>query len=220
MEMTLFPYTSVQVTERWLRDTWIYAKASSVEISALGSAEIVGSKIRLSQPLHWLAQEGSMGHTELDMGAVADAITDMVQSGLDPTMIRVWYHTHPKMAVFMSMTDMATIEHLSHMMKPVVGVCANDKGQLCWHITENTKSVTWEQTIPYDAPTEEEISSAKIVLKKYVTEVPTFAGKFFPGFMGSYSLCSEKRGRVWCNLKHGHSGKCCFRGKNSWVEEL
>lgn len=207
MEMPLFPYAALQVSDQWLRNAWIYAKASSVEISAIGCAEIVGGKIRVSQPLHWLTQEGSAGHTRLDMTAVADVVADMVQSGHDPTMIRVWYHTHPKMSVFMSKIDMDTIhDDLARMMTPVVAVCANNKGELYWHITENERSVSWEQVLTCDAPTKEEIQAAKTILAKYVTEI-----SLFQEGIGYNSLCTHRQGLIWCDRKLGHAGECRFR---------
>lgn len=213
MDMVLFPYRKLHVASAWLRNAWIYAKSSHVEISAIGTAQVQGDLLTITKPLHWLEQEGSTGHTELDMDAVAATLTDMVSGGIDPSEVRVWYHTHPKMQVFMSLTDKKTIKDLGRMMRPVVAVCANDVGSLFWEISEDNHNVTWEQQLLIDPPTAEEIKEARVLLKKYVTEVTPVWGS--TGYRG---LCSQMKFGTFCCKSYNHKGPCSFTSyKSSWV---
>ena len=195
---------SITTSLELLRKLWTWTMASDIEISALGDATILGDSLNVTNRTYLLKQEGSFGHTEIDGIAVADCINSQIMAGNDPSNIRFHFHTHPKMSVFFSETDMGNVETLHQSMPIVIAGIFNEKGDTRWGLMQHGIWLEWElnisKVVPH--PDFEEIQSAKALLSRYVSKkAHSFKYKH---------LCTKRQGKDWCAYASGHVGTCSF----------
>lgn len=86
-----------------------YVRQASGEISGLGIVAVVADGLEV---VHWhlLPQRSGQASTDIDQGAVADLLADIVEVGGDTAYLKVHWHSHGQMGVFWSTTDNKTAE--------------------------------------------------------------------------------------------------------------
>lgn len=90
-----------------------YVYSTADEICCLGAVKREGERFRIER-FYLVPQTGSLGHTELDQGAVAALVEALIAQGKaeEAHSLRCWAHSHPGMDVFWSETDEATCKRL------------------------------------------------------------------------------------------------------------
>ncbi|HSC69863.1 MAG TPA: hypothetical protein VLH58_00825 [Candidatus Methylomirabilis sp.] len=89
----------------------LYIDLCPFEVSGLGTVEPLGNDLLVKQ-VFLIRQRASDSDTELDSQAVADLLVEFLQSGGDPSTLRLWWHSHGDRPIFWSETDENTITSL------------------------------------------------------------------------------------------------------------
>jgi hypothetical protein len=104
----------------------IYIEAANGEISGLGVVEQAGTNF-LIRDVYLFAQTCSPVSTVLAPDDIANFLLQTVQQGLDPSELKLWWHSHDRMNVFWSQTDDETAASFGNgWMLSVVGNKAGD----------------------------------------------------------------------------------------------
>lgn len=103
---------SVVVTEAAWKAMQRYVQLCDHEISGLGTVIRDGDRLVVEE-VFLLEQEVSASTTDLDPLALAGFVTQWVQAGRDPAVLRFWWHSHVRMPTFWSSVDLATINSLA-----------------------------------------------------------------------------------------------------------
>lgn len=104
-----------------------YIQLTTNEISGLGLVEPWAGDL-LIRDVFILEQECSASETELDEKALTDFLVECVKQDLDPTTVRLWWHSHANMGTFWSSQDTSTIAKLRNdgWLLSIVGNRARD----------------------------------------------------------------------------------------------
>lgn len=86
-----------------------WALATDSETSGMGLLEPDGADLRVAR-LFLLPQAGNEVETELDPAALAGLVGELVDGGIDPGELRLWWHSHARETPFWSGLDEHTIE--------------------------------------------------------------------------------------------------------------
>jgi len=91
-----------------------YVNAVDTEISGLGKIisieDFEGDITFAIEDVKIFEQVVSGGNTEVDKKALACFYDDLIQAGEDPSLWKLWWHSHAQMGTFWSETDENTIE--------------------------------------------------------------------------------------------------------------
>lgn len=88
-------------------DAWV--GMSPGEVSGLGQVRVVKKGLFLIEDVFLLKQTCTGSHTVLNSEAIAALMMEMIQSGVDMSLLRLWWHSHADFAVSWSPTDNNTI---------------------------------------------------------------------------------------------------------------
>lgn len=103
---TRFP--RVYITEEAKKRLDLYVKfAPAGEISGLGCVEPKAGDLLITD-LFLFKQVSGPATTELDGEAVSNFLVEAITNGIDPSDLKLWWHSHGEMSVFWSGTDQAT----------------------------------------------------------------------------------------------------------------
>jgi hypothetical protein len=86
-----------------------WALATDSETSGMGLLSADGADLRVAR-LFLLPQAGNEVETELDPAALAGLVGELVDDGIDPGGLRLWWHSHARETPFWSGLDEHTIE--------------------------------------------------------------------------------------------------------------
>jgi hypothetical protein len=98
-----------------------YIRLCNLEISGLGIVTKLGVDL-LVEDVFIFPQEVSAAHTDLDSGAIAMFLTELITKGVETKDIKLWWHSHAGGCSFWSHTDEDTIDKLGNSwMLSIVG---------------------------------------------------------------------------------------------------
>ncbi len=86
-----------------------YVMLAKGEISGMGIVRNIRRGVLLIEDLYIFEQECTMADTILNRRKIGEFVTDMIIAGKDPSVLRLWWHSHANMDVFWSVTDDGTI---------------------------------------------------------------------------------------------------------------
>lgn len=89
-----------------------YIDRCPMEVGGLGTVERIGGKLVVGE-VFLLAQDVSPASTVLDPAAVARFVTEWVNAGRDPSLLRFWWHSHATFDTEWSHIDYATMDLLT-----------------------------------------------------------------------------------------------------------
>ncbi len=107
------------------------------------------------EDIHLLEQQSGAADTVLDDTSVGEYLCEMAESGLDISLVKLWWHSHGELKVFWSVTDEACIERLASSSY-LVSIVTNKAGDMLarvdiyrpFHVT--VKEVATEVDYPID----------------------------------------------------------------------
>jgi hypothetical protein len=85
----------------------LYIKHTDSEVSGLGTVAVIENNF-LIKDIYLFEQECTGSDTDLSQEDVAKLILESVRLGLDPSGLKLWWHSHVNMSTFWSPTDKAT----------------------------------------------------------------------------------------------------------------
>jgi len=104
----------------------LYIELAEGEISGLGTVTRLGNDFLITE-VHLLEQECTGASTDLSAEDVSRFLLESVRTGLDPSQLKLWWHSHAGMGTFWSGTDDATAGRFSNgWMLSLVG---NKRGE-------------------------------------------------------------------------------------------
>lgn len=86
-----------------------YIESSSIEISGLGTVKKYKGDLLIEKILLF-EQKCDAVNTDLTSSDVAKYLYQAIKEGIDPSEIKLWWHSHHKMGCFWSEKDQYTIE--------------------------------------------------------------------------------------------------------------
>lgn len=87
-----------------------FIEASDVEISGFGAVTQLNEEEFLIEDIYTFEQESSGGGTEIDGESLAAGIIELINEGVNPENMRLWWHSHVNMSAYFSITDTDTME--------------------------------------------------------------------------------------------------------------
>jgi hypothetical protein len=156
--------------EAW-RSIVAWATETDREVSGIGLVEPVGDDFRVKN-VYLLRQIATDWETELDPGALAVLVGELVERGVDPAGIRLWWHSHGHEAPFWSGVDERTIVSFSPnaMISLVVDHRLRRLARLDRFAPRGTAWV-WVD-VPDTSPDEAARAAARRDLARHVQAVP------------------------------------------------
>lgn len=112
--------------EAWMR-LQMFLHRSELEISGFGRLRSLGNDF-LCEQIIVLDQEVSAAEAVIDPIVVGKFITDQIEQGGDPSVWKLWWHSHAKMSAFWSTTDDTTMGQLAADSGWMFGLVGNQKG--------------------------------------------------------------------------------------------
>lgn len=107
---TELPYEPhLSFSEKAWRKLALYTQRCSFEIGGLGYVRQDGADFVLDD-VFIVQQDVNDIATRLDTGAVHELIIETIESGLDASGLKLWWHSHAREATFWSGEDEATID--------------------------------------------------------------------------------------------------------------
>jgi hypothetical protein len=98
-----------------------YIRLCNLEISGLGIVTKLGVNL-LVEDVFIFSQEVSAAHTDLDSGAIAMFLTELITRGVETKDVNLWWHSHAGGPSFWSHIDEDTIDRLGDSwMLSIVG---------------------------------------------------------------------------------------------------
>jgi len=105
----------------------LYIQCSPLEISGLGEAVLIEDNVFYIKNVFILPQTVSAASTYLAVPAVGQFLTQLIQEGRDPELIKVWWHSHADMGCFWSSIDDSTIEKFKNEW--MIAIVGNHHGE-------------------------------------------------------------------------------------------
>jgi len=105
----------------------LYIANCHLEISGLGEVEVIDGVVTVTA-LYLLPQRVNASETTLSADTVVDFLASAVEQGVDPSKLRLWWHSHAGHSVGWSGTDEGTIDSFdaSQWWLSIVGNHAGD----------------------------------------------------------------------------------------------
>jgi hypothetical protein len=104
-----------------------YVKLCGQEISGLGKVTQLEGNRFLIEELYLFEQTVSAAKTDLSQDAIHDFLFEMDDRGLDPGVLKIWWHSHVNGTVFWSPQDKDTIRRIG-AGEYMISVVANKRG--------------------------------------------------------------------------------------------
>lgn len=105
-------YPDIYITAHAKRKLDLYLQCASGEISGLGSVMRSGDDF-LIYDIHLFSQACSPTATDLKTDDIHQMLYQAVVDGLDPSVLKLWWHSHVNMSCFWSKTDEDTALQLA-----------------------------------------------------------------------------------------------------------
>jgi len=118
----------IYMTQEASDKMFAYAKRCSIEISGLGTVEIVDGCPVITD-VFLLKQECSGATTNIDDTALGDMYMKMAEEGKKEFNIRLWWHSHVGGGCYWSGTDTSTIERFLGTSSWFLSIVVNNKGE-------------------------------------------------------------------------------------------
>lgn len=152
----------------------LYIDLVDGEVSGLGRVVSHHGALVITD-IYLLRQECSATTTELHPEDVSNFLVSLIQQGVDPSELKLWWHSHADMSVFWSGTDEKTASQFGNgWMLSVVG---NKRGDyLCrydqWEPVDlMVNEIPLQIALPYDPALEDALAAEveeKVAMKKWV----------------------------------------------------
>jgi hypothetical protein len=146
------------------RQMMAWATVTNSEVSGMGLLEPWGEAedLRLSR-VYLLPQLGNAVATQLDPVGMADLIERLLEEDIDPSALRVWWHSHGREAPFWSGQDEQTIEGFapSSMVSVVIDHRQRRLARLDRYQPRATTWLTVEGAEPIEDWTDAELEAAR-----------------------------------------------------------
>ena len=108
-----------------------YTSLCPVEIGGLGLVRVLDDGLRLLvEDILIVEQACSGGSCDLDDQGIATLLLELIERGVDPSRLNLWWHSHAKMPAFFSRTDLHTLETSFPSADWVLGIVTNHRGEL------------------------------------------------------------------------------------------
>jgi hypothetical protein len=101
------PYVFILPEARRKLDAYI--QLCKLEISGLGTVTQYGNNF-LIEDIFLFKQQASIGETNLDGAAIANFLIQLIEEGIDPNKVKLWWHSHANNHCFWSDIDDSTID--------------------------------------------------------------------------------------------------------------
>lgn len=151
-----------------------YIMLTSTEISGFGHVVPYRNGLLITD-VFILKQECTGTESDMSQEAMADMLLTMILDGIDPSSIKLWFHSHAKMKTFWSQTDDDTIRILSKdsWLLSIVGSHIDNylaRVDINCPIPFTLDNLDIEVITPYDANIRQAIQdeiASKVTVKKY-----------------------------------------------------
>jgi hypothetical protein len=140
-----------------------WAIVTNSEVSGMGLLEPAGDDdLRLTR-VFLLPQLGNAVATQLDPVGMADLMGQLLDEGIDPSGLRVWWHSHGREAPFWSGQDEQTIEGFApaSMVSVVIDHRQRRLARLDRYRPRHTTWLTIEGADPIEAWSDAELETAR-----------------------------------------------------------
>lgn len=118
----------------FLHSAWMkllgFLTLSEKEISGFGRVRVESGRLPVVDEIYLLPQTVSSAHTMIDPEDVSIFITSLIESGEDPSLIRLWWHSHADMKTFWSETDNENMWELIGGSPYMFGLVGNREGDV------------------------------------------------------------------------------------------
>jgi hypothetical protein len=147
-----------------------WARVTVSEVSGMALLEPLGTDdLRVSR-VFLLPQLGNAVATQLDPVGMADLMGQLLDEGIDPSGLRVWWHSHGREAPFWSGQDEQTIEGFAPV--PMVSVVIDHQqrrlARLDRYRPRQTTWLTIDGAEPIEDWAAEEIEAARAAVRQAV----------------------------------------------------
>ena len=153
------------------RQMMAWATVTNSEVSGMGLLEPWGDAedLRLTR-VYLLPQLGNAVATQLDPVGMADLIERLLEEDIDPSGLRVWWHSHGREAPFWSGQDEQTIEGFapSSMVSVVIDHRQRRLARLDRYQPRATTWLTVEGAEPIEDWTDVELEAARSEVRDVV----------------------------------------------------
>ena len=109
---------------------FMYTICMKKEVSGMGLVEVIDGNIVIKD-LFILKQEVSYSNTVIDNEDLAKKVIEIINTGDDPSKMKLWWHSHAQMGVCWSQTDETCCDNYDNDMWMVSIVVNKDKKILC-----------------------------------------------------------------------------------------
>ncbi len=111
MKLAVVNRPSLRATVEAWQKLWLSIQLAEGEVGGLASVLPDGDGGYLMTDCFLIEQRATDVDTELDPAAASRFLVDFVASGADPSVLRLWWHSHARESVFWSADDERTIDH-------------------------------------------------------------------------------------------------------------
>lgn len=119
---------SVYITPDAMNKMDFYLSLVPGEISGVGVVEQVDAKTFVIEELYIFPQESSSGGTEYSGTDLGVGVSQLISQGVDPTKLKLWWHSHGRMSAFWSPTDEENIEETYSGEDWFISIVGNKSG--------------------------------------------------------------------------------------------
>ena len=152
------------------RQMMVWARVTDSEVSGMGLLEPTGEgDFRLSR-IFLLPQLGNAIATQLDPVGMADLMGQLLDEGIDLSVLRVWWHSHGREAPFWSGQDEHTIDGFAPapMVSLVIDHRQRRLARLDRYQPRHTTWLTIDGADPIESWTDAEIDVARREVREAV----------------------------------------------------
>lgn len=125
--MTEADAPTVYITAEAMNALDMYIDSAPDEISGFGTVVQEAPNVFLVDGIYIFEQESSAAETEMSGETIAKGIMALIEQGVDPEKMRVWWHSHANMGVFFSNTDDNTMNNSFSDVPWFISIVGNKK---------------------------------------------------------------------------------------------
>jgi hypothetical protein len=100
---------TLRVAPRAWEKLWLYIRLAEGEVGGIGRVEQDGADFVMTD-CFLIDQRATDVDVELDSGALSRFLIECLEREIDPSTLRLWWHSHAREAVFWSPDDERTID--------------------------------------------------------------------------------------------------------------
>lgn len=174
---------TLRATQQAWEKLWLYIRLAEGEVGGLASVEPDGQVDFVMTDCFLIDQRATDVDTELDPAATSRFLLDFVAAGGDPRLLRLWWHSHGREAVFWSADDERTIDGFGG--EALVSLVGNQAGRFLARLDRfepRRETVGWLDFVPPGPPPSEHGPLAERIraeLARRVTVVPRRTNKLW-----------------------------------------